>query len=107
MPSTRTAVRPTMDLRIALLLLLDLSPRPPRALPGGAGLYGCHARLVQAAEPICSRCQGRSKMHPFAPVENASPLFLDLSVCGAGVAGPGWAREARECGFGCGLAGSR
>src|SRR5215216_97999 len=78
MPSTRTAVRPTMDLRIALLLLLDLSPRPPRVLPGRAGLYGCHARLVQAAEPICSRgpTSGPNRAPTASPPEPGRPQCL-------------------------------
>jgi len=56
-----------MDLRIALLLLLDCRLAHHMRRPGCAGLYGRHARLVQAAEPICSRgdhyCAGVEVRH--------------------------------------------
>jgi len=58
--------------------------RPPCTGPGTGAFAGGAAAV----------CQGRLKMHPFAPVENAPPLVG--SVCRAGEAGPGWVVKVRE-----------
>jgi len=94
----RLAARPGCDIFVVYETPMEPSRRwqPKVDLPYGHKAASERTSTTGSLWPDARRagCQGRLKMHPFAPVENAPPLVG--SVCRAGEAGPGWVVKARE-----------